>query len=93
MKIGAVVVAAGLSSRMQAFKPMLELAGATIIRQTIGSLRGAGVQDVTVVVGHKGDQLKKHLAGMDLRIVENPDYRTGDMFGSARLGLKTMAAG
>lgn len=93
MKIGAVVVAAGLSSRMQAFKPMLELAGSTIIQQTIGSLGEAGIRDITVVVGHKGNQLKKHLAGMGLGIVENPNYRTGDMFGSVCLGLKAMGAG
>lgn len=87
MKIGAVIVAAGLSSRMKNFKPMLELGGSTIIKETISSLRKAGVDDIVVVVGYKGKELARHLSTERITIVENPDYANGEMFDSVRIGL------
>ena len=51
METGAVVVAAGLSSRMKSFKPMLPLAGSTVIKTAISTLRAAGVTTIVVVTG------------------------------------------
>lgn len=90
MQIGAVVAAAGLSSRMKAFKPMLELAGSTVIRETIAALHDAGVDDIAVVVGYRGEELAKHLAEQGVRIIQNLDYATGDMFRSVCMGLSAM---
>ena len=41
-KIGAVVAAAGLSSRMGDFKPLLPFDGVTVIERCIANLRAAG---------------------------------------------------
>lgn len=87
MRIAAVVLAAGLSSRMKSFKPMLELAGSTIIKKTIETLRLAAIEDIVVVTGYKGEQLAKHLAGEGVKIVCNHDYQQSDMLDSAKLGL------
>ena len=87
MKIAAVVAAAGMSSRMKAFKPMLELAGSSIIKKTLDTLREADIRHITVVVGHRAKELSKHLAGQQVRIVENSNYRQGDMLESVQLGL------
>lgn len=90
MNVGAVIVAAGLSSRMKAFKPMLELGGSTVIKQTIASLRRAGVDNIAVVVGYRGKELAKHLSTEQVIIVENADYADGEMFHSVCKGLSRM---
>lgn len=87
MRIAAVVLAAGLSSRMKFFKPMLELAGSTVIKKTIETLRLAAVAEIVVVTGYQGEQLAKHLVGEDVTIVCNHEYQQGDMLSSAKLGL------
>ncbi|MHB8095209.1 MAG: nucleotidyltransferase family protein [Candidatus Aminicenantales bacterium] len=90
MKTGAVVAAAGLSSRMKAFKPMLPLRDSTIIRTAIAGLRAAGVGTVAVVIGHRAEELREHLAGPAVDFLYNEEYATTDMFRSACIGLSYM---
>ena len=87
MKTGAVIVAAGLSSRMGAFKPMLPFGDETIIRHNALSLLNAGCSPVCVVTGFQSDLLEEHLSDLPVRCVENPDYRTTQMFDSVKIGL------
>ncbi|MDR1043356.1 MAG: nucleotidyltransferase family protein [Clostridiales Family XIII bacterium] len=60
--IGAVVVAAGLSSRMGAYKPLLEIGGVTVARRVIGAFAEAGVNPIVVVTGHRAAELEAHLS-------------------------------
>jgi molybdenum cofactor cytidylyltransferase len=90
MKTGAVVVAAGLSSRMKAFKPMLPLGDSTIIRTAIAGLRAGGVSTIAVVIGHNAEALREHIAGPAVDFLYNEDYATTDMFRSACIGLSYM---
>ncbi len=87
MKTGAVIVAAGLSSRMGAFKPMLPFGDETIIRHNALSLLNAGCSPVCVVTGFQSDLLKEHLSDLPILCIENPDYRTTQMFDSVKIGL------
>lgn len=88
MKSAGVVAAAGLSSRMGAFKPLLPYEGATVIESTVELLRKSGVDHIFVVVGHNGHEVKALFDGVqDVTCIENPDYHNGDMFSSVRLGL------
>lgn len=87
MKAGAVIVSAGLSSRMGAFKPMLPFGGETIIRHNVTTLLNAGCSPVCVVTGFRSELLKEHLAGLPVLCVENTDYRTTQMLDSVKLGL------
>lgn len=89
-EIGAVVAAAGLSSRMQAFKPMLPLGDSTIIRTLIAGLREAGISVILLVTGHNADRLREHLSGLDIEFADNKDYATTDMLCSAGIGLSFM---
>ncbi|HEU4594875.1 MAG TPA: nucleotidyltransferase family protein [Pyrinomonadaceae bacterium] len=61
--VAAILLAAGRSRRMGAFKPLLPFGGGTVIAACVASLRGAGVAEVLVVVGHRGEELKEALAG------------------------------
>ncbi len=89
---GGVVTAAGLSSRMGDFKPLLPYGGSTIIQTTVGSLQSAGVQRIIAVVGHRGDEIESLISGMEhVKVIYNTNYRNGDMLESVRLGLEQLA--
>lgn len=51
--IGAVIVAAGMSSRMGDFKPMLNIGAISIAQRIVATLRQAGAQHIVVVTGFK----------------------------------------
>lgn len=89
MKIAGVVAAAGLSSRMGAFKPLLPYEGKTVIESTVDLLRKSGAERIFVVVGHHAQEIEDIFArAADVTCVRNPDYETSDMFASVRIGLQ-----
>lgn len=83
---GAVIAAAGMSSRMVEFKPLLPLGSSTMIGEAIKTLFHAQVSLVTVVAGRDADKLRAAL-GDTAEVIENKDYASTDMFYSAKLGL------
>ncbi|MGI5932586.1 MAG: nucleotidyltransferase family protein [Eubacterium sp.] len=89
-----LILAAGLSSRMGAFKPLLPLRGKTVLGCTVDSLLAAGVSEVTVVTGYRGEELEAYLSahyGSNVRMIRNQQYRDSDMLASVRVGLTQMA--
>ena len=62
METGAVVVAAGMSSRMGEFKPMLSIGSISIAQRVIATLRQAGASRMVVVTGYNAEELEWHLA-------------------------------
>lgn len=87
-KIAGLLAAAGLSSRMRDFKPLLPLNGTTVIENTVNSLRSAGVADVRAVVGYRGGELAAHLKALGVPAVMNARYAETDMFDSVAIGLQ-----
>ena len=85
--IGAVIVAAGMSSRMGDFKPMLNIGAISIAQRIVATLRQAGAQHIVVVTGFNADALERHLSGKGLVFLRNSNYETTDMFTSAKIGL------
>lgn len=61
-RLGAVILAAGLSSRMGEFKPLLPIGGVSMIRRVVDLMRGAGAETV-VVTGYRHEALEAHLVG------------------------------
>ena len=47
-RFGAVILAAGLSTRMQAFKPLLPVDGRPALEGLIETVKAAGLSDITV---------------------------------------------
>ncbi len=82
----AVILAAGLSSRMQDFKPLLPVGGSSAIEGLIEAVQTAGVGDVIVVTGHRREDLNPIIKQYGIREAFNPDYEKG-MFTSIRTGL------
>jgi CTP:molybdopterin cytidylyltransferase MocA len=85
-RIAAVVPAAGYSSRMGAFKPLLPFGPTTVVGRVIDSLKAAGIDEIVVVVGHRADELAPVVAGLGARPVVNPDFARG-MYTSFRAGF------
>lgn len=83
--IAAVVLAAGRSSRMRTFKPLLPLGSGSVIERVVRSVSRAGIGDIVVVTGHDSGHLAPVLGELGAREAYNPDWELG-MFSSIRAG-------
>lgn len=90
MKTGGLIVAAGMSSRMNAFKPMLKIGSTTIVKHIISTFRQAEIDTVVLVTGYQAETLEKHVAHMSVICLRNEAYATGEMFDSAKIGLSCL---
>jgi molybdenum cofactor cytidylyltransferase len=87
--ICAVVLAAGLSSRMGAQKLLLPFGGKTVIVHIVDQILSSKVDEVYAVVGHEPERISAELSGRAVSIVNNPDYQSG-MLSSVRCGLRSL---
>jgi UTP-glucose-1-phosphate uridylyltransferase len=76
--VEAVVLAAGEGRRLRPLterwpKPILPIDGKPVIATLLRDLSEAGLEDVTVVVGHLGDQIRSLLDGSGVRFAEQPE--------------------
>lgn len=89
--IAAVILAAGRSSRMGQFKPLMPMGPERVIERVIGLFREAGVPDLLVVTGHEAHRLLPVLEMRGVRGVMNPDWERG-MFSSVQAGVGRLDA-
>jgi choline kinase len=79
----AIILAAGVGRRLgdsvtEHPKCLLDLEGKTLLHRMLSSLQEVGIADVTIVVGHLGEQVEAAVVGLPgVRTVRNPDYRKG----------------
>ncbi len=86
MRIGAVVLAAGLSTRMGRNKLLIEIGGRPLIAHAAMAALGAGLEPVVVVTGHEADGIRRALKGMAVSFAHNPRHGEG-LAGSLVTGL------
>jgi molybdenum cofactor cytidylyltransferase len=72
-QIAAILLAAGRSHRMGAFKPLLPFGDRTVIECCINNLGAAGIKDIIVVAGHRADDVRERLNDLEVSIVVNPE--------------------
>lgn len=77
MRIGAVILAAGGSSRLGQPKQLLVLDGEPLLRRIARSAVETGASPVVVVLGAVLDPCRNALEGLDVRMVENPRWQDG----------------
>jgi molybdenum cofactor cytidylyltransferase len=74
-EVAAIILAAGRSQRMGAFKPLLPFGPTTVIETCIENVRAGGVKNIVVVVGQdsRAEDLKEHLKNAGVSFALNPD--------------------
>lgn len=87
MQIGALIVAAGMSTRMGEFKPMLSIGSISVAQRVIATLSQAGVSKIVMVTGYNATVLERHLSGNGIIFLRNENYETTQMFDSVKIGL------
>lgn len=87
----AIILAAGMGRRLGRHtkdntKCMVEVNGRRLIDRMLTQLSGLGLRRVVIVVGYKGDNLKRHIGSryegrLNIEYVENPVYdRTNNIY-------------
>lgn len=89
-RIAAIILAAGYSSRMAEFKPLLPLAGSTALEWCIRLFRDAGVGEVIAVLGHRAEELQPLAERAGARCILNPHFKQG-MFSSISAGSRALS--
>jgi molybdenum cofactor cytidylyltransferase len=89
--VGAVILAAGGSSRLGQPKQLLRFRGETLIRRVVGAAAEAGCDPIVVVVGESGPAIREELRGTRATIVENQEWQRG-LGTSIRRGLREIAS-
>lgn len=89
-----LILAAGFSSRMRGFKPIvpLPIAGGqrSVLDCLVSSYRTAGIRNVLVVSGHRAAEVEAEAQTLGLDWVRNTQPEQG-MFSSVRVGLHSLA--
>lgn len=76
----AVVLAAGLSSRMEGrHKLLLPVGGEPAVRRVVRAIIAAQPQEIVVVTGFSGPAVIEALDGLNVRFRNNTRYREGQM--------------
>ena len=89
-RVGAVILAAGLSSRMGQPKVLLPWEHGTILEHILHQLMLSRLREVVVVTGHNADAVARAASTYDVGAVHNPDYARGEMLSSLQTGLRAL---
>jgi molybdenum cofactor cytidylyltransferase len=71
--ISAILLAAGRSRRMGAFKPLLPFGERTVVEACINNLSSGGVEEIIVVIGHRADEMRGRLGHLPVRFAINAE--------------------
>lgn len=89
-RVGAVVLAAGLSSRMGQLKVLLPWEHGTILEHILRQLALARVREMVVVTGHEAERVAQAAGKFGVRIAHNRGYARGEMLSSLQTGLRAL---
>lgn len=89
--ITAVVLAAGAASRFGSQKLLAPVHGAALVRRTVENVLASQVSETVVVLGRDGEGVRRALAGLPVRFVTNPAFRSG-LSTSVRAGVEALEA-
>lgn len=90
--VGGMVLAAGMSARMDAPMPkqLLPLGSQTIAAQVVEAAEGSRLDRIVVITGYRGEEVAAAVAGGRAEIAANPQYPSGNM-SSFRIGAAALA--
>lgn len=89
--ISAILLAAGLSSRMGQPKLLLPWGKTTVLGQVVSTFAAVGLEDLVVVTGAAHEQIEGVVTDLSInfpvRAVYNPGYADGEMLSSIQVGM------
>lgn len=88
--VAAILLAAGQSRRMGAFKPLLPFGDKTVIECCLDYLEEGGVDAIVVVVGHRADDVREKLKERRVIFAHNPDPNS-EMGASIAAGIRALS--
>jgi molybdenum cofactor cytidylyltransferase len=89
--LSAIVLAAGMSTRMGQNKLLLDFKDKPLIAHAVDTLLASEIDEVIVVLGHEADKAQEKLRGKQVRLIQNPDYREG-LSTSVRAGVNAVSS-
>ena len=89
-RIGAVILAAGASTRLGQPKQLLAFRGEILLTRAINAALGAPCFPVIVVLGARAEQIRPAIESFPVQIVVNADWEQG-MGGSLSIGVSLLA--
>ena len=88
-RIAAIVLAAGLSSRMGTNKLLVDLDGKPLLVRTLEEILSSKVEHVVVITGHQAAEVEAAISHLNVQIVYNPNYAEG-LSGSVKMGISAV---
>ena len=88
-RVGAVILAAGASTRMGTPKQLLELDGKPLLVRAVEAALSSPVWPVVVVLGANAERIRSSLARFPVLVTENSSWPEG-MAASIRAGVTTL---
>jgi molybdenum cofactor cytidylyltransferase len=89
--VAAVLLAAGRSQRMRAFKPLLPFGKQTVIESSINYLLNGGVETVVVVLGHRAEEVQQQIQNLPVKFALNRAFGS-EMNASIAVGVLQLPA-
>lgn len=74
---------------MGAFKPLLPFGNKTVLECCIDYLREGGVEEIVVVLGHRADEIRRKVSGVNFALNPDPDSAMG---ASIAVGVNALPA-
>ena len=87
--VAVLIIAAGYSSRMHNFKPLLPFGHISALERLVQTYQTHGVEHIYVVTGHRQEDVTHALKGYNLHMVYNEHYDQG-MFSSIQKGISAL---
>jgi molybdenum cofactor cytidylyltransferase len=75
--VGAIILAAGSSSRLGRPKQTIVFEGVTLLRRSVAAARDAGCSPVLVVTGAYANRARQELTGLEVHELFNPGWEDG----------------
>jgi molybdenum cofactor cytidylyltransferase len=88
--LSAIVLAAGMSTRMGQNKLLLDFRDKPLIAHAVDTLLAAAIDEIIVVLGHEAEKVRGKLKGKPVKLVQNPDYQEG-LSTSVRAGVEAVS--
>lgn len=89
IRLAAIIVSAGYSSRMGSFKPFLKFHTRSALEILVDTYKSCGIENIIVVTGYRGSEVADSLRDSGVRCFQNTDYAQG-MFTSVVAGIEAL---